>query len=241
MPSAGTILSSPATVICSSPSSMPVGAMPSEPFATAIRLPCCRRDLLDLDAAVRRLDLAEALRPRLRPKILQPAQAHLRGHVDGLTQRRVDRIGACLREVPEHLDHRVGRSRTLGNAAMQFRPFRARQRRTNRADAPFQCRRIDHQRHALRRNRQAEDAGLRGAPVDDQRLLFALFRHRERPGEFRDQLPRVVDLCDGENLRQFALAELAGSPSARSDRRSHSGSGPRNGTDSRRRSSLPQS
>ena len=73
-PSAGSSLSRLATVTRSWPSSRPAGDRPSAPLATAIISPCCTRALGDLDAAAGRLNLAEALRPGLRRKILQPAQ-----------------------------------------------------------------------------------------------------------------------------------------------------------------------
>ena len=121
----------------------------------------------------------------------------------------MQRLGACLRQLPHRLDHRIGGRRTLGDAAVQFGSLGAADRRAHRACASLQRRLVDHQRHPFRRDRKAEDAALRLAPVDDQRLLFALFGDRQRADEFRDQQPRIVDLGDGQDFRQLPLAELA--------------------------------
>ena len=179
-PSAGTILSSPATVICNSPSSRPCGVMPSDP-----RRPRSGRPAESATAGSR------CGRPRPEFRESAPAMAS----AENLSGRSSAPAPSCRTASPAadaaasalawdscqtmSITGLLGR-RALGDAAVQFGVLGARHRRRDRAGIALQRRIVEHQRHALRRFRQAEDAALRACPVDDQRVLLALLGHGQR-------------------------------------------------------------
>ena len=119
-PSAGRSFSRLATVSRSWPSSRPAGDRPSAPSAIAMVSPCCTRALGDLDAAVGRLQFAEALPARAWARNPSgPCSTAVMSASIG-TAAAGCQYGARGRSELEHdLDHRIVAHRARDDAAVE--------------------------------------------------------------------------------------------------------------------------
>ncbi len=111
-------------------------------------------------------------------------------------------LHAAARYLQRGFDHGIILRRALGEAAVQFDPAGARERRRYRTVDAIDRGIVEHDGGALRHIRQPDHAALAGGPVHLHRRRLAMVGQRGRRLEFGDQQFRLVDLRDHHDFAE---------------------------------------